>query len=77
MSELGDICRSLVELADAAPPGQREQMFADLANLRRRLERLPGRVAEAAAMQRVVALADPMESTQTAGWFRGELQAPT
>jgi transposase-like protein len=27
--------------------------------------------------QRVVALADPMESTQTAGWFRGELRAPT
>ena len=27
--------------------------------------------------QRVVELADPMESTQTAGWFRGELRAPT
>jgi hypothetical protein len=27
--------------------------------------------------QRVVALADPMESKETAGWFRGELRAPT
>jgi hypothetical protein len=27
--------------------------------------------------QRVVALADPMESTQTAGWLQGELRAPT
>jgi transposase-like protein len=27
--------------------------------------------------QRVVAFADPMKSTQTAGWFRGELRAPT
>jgi hypothetical protein len=27
--------------------------------------------------QRAVALADPMESKETAGWFRGELRAPT
>ena len=27
--------------------------------------------------QRVVALADPMKSKETAGWFRGELRAPT
>ena len=27
--------------------------------------------------QRVVALVDPMKSDKTAGWFRGELRAPT
>jgi len=27
--------------------------------------------------QRVVALADPMKSRETAGWLQGELQAPT
>jgi hypothetical protein len=27
--------------------------------------------------QRVVALVDPMKSTRTDGWFRGELRAPT
>jgi hypothetical protein len=27
--------------------------------------------------QRVVALADPMKSRKTAGWFRGEWRAPT
>jgi hypothetical protein len=27
--------------------------------------------------QRVVALADPMKSRETAGWLRGELRAPT
>ena len=27
--------------------------------------------------QRVVALVDPMQSKKTAGWFRGELRAPT
>jgi hypothetical protein len=27
--------------------------------------------------QRVIALADPMKSRETAGWLRGELHAPT
>jgi hypothetical protein len=27
--------------------------------------------------QRVVALADPMKASETSGWFRGELRAPT
>jgi hypothetical protein len=49
---LGNIVHELVTLANAAPPGAvRDRMFADLASLRRRLETLPGRVAEAAAMQ--------------------------
>jgi hypothetical protein len=27
--------------------------------------------------QRVVELVDPMKSSETAGWFKGELRAPT
>jgi hypothetical protein len=27
--------------------------------------------------RRVVALVDPMKSRETAGWFRGDLRAPT
>jgi hypothetical protein len=52
MSELGDICRELVEMANAAPPGAvRDRMQADLANLRRRLEALPDRAARDIVMQ--------------------------
>jgi hypothetical protein len=52
MSEIQDIGRTLVEIANAAPPGPtRDKMQLDIGNLRRRLETLPGRVAEAAAMQ--------------------------
>jgi hypothetical protein len=46
MTELGDICRELVAMANAAPPGMvRDRMFRDLANLRRRLESMPDRAA--------------------------------
>jgi hypothetical protein len=52
MNELQDICRSLVEIANAAPPGPvRDKMQLDIGNLRRRLETMPGRVAKDAAMQ--------------------------
>jgi hypothetical protein len=52
MNELQDICRTLVRLANAAPPGPtRDRMQLDIGNLRRRLETLPGRVAKDAAMQ--------------------------
>ncbi len=52
MNEFGDICRELVELANAAPPGPvRDRMQLDIGNLRRRLEALPERVARDGAMQ--------------------------
>jgi hypothetical protein len=54
MSEFGfgEICRDLVALANAAPPGAlRDRMFADLANLRRRLSEFPDRVGRAIVMQ--------------------------
>jgi hypothetical protein len=51
-TELGDICRTLVEIANAAPAGPvRARMLGDLANLRRRLETMPDRVAEQVAMK--------------------------
>jgi hypothetical protein len=52
MNELAQVCAELVALANAAPPGAvRDRMQADLANLRQRLEALPGRVARDSAMQ--------------------------
>jgi hypothetical protein len=52
MNDVKDICHELVELANAAPPGAvRDRMFADIANLRRRLESMPGRVARDGAMR--------------------------
>jgi hypothetical protein len=52
MNDVKDICHELVEIANAAPPGPvRDQMFRDIANLRRRLESMPGRVARDGAMR--------------------------
>jgi hypothetical protein len=52
MNELTQVCRELVALANAAPPGPlRDKMQLDIGNLRRRLETMPGRVAKDAAMQ--------------------------
>jgi hypothetical protein len=59
MSELGDICRELVSMANAAPPGpMRDKMFRDIASLRQKLEAMPGRVARDAAMKPKAAVQD-------------------
>jgi hypothetical protein len=52
MTELAQVCRELVEIADAAPPGPvRDRMLGDLSHLYARLSALPARVATRAAMK--------------------------
>jgi hypothetical protein len=52
MNEIAKACRELREIADAMPAGPlRDQMQADLINLRARLSTIPDRVAKKLVMQ--------------------------
>jgi hypothetical protein len=52
MTDLKEICRDLRWLADSMPPGKlRNQMQADLARLRVKLDALPARLGARAAMK--------------------------